>query len=256
MKRLMIFLVLSMQMYAQSALAADYVREKKWADEIVPGVVVGDAMYLKQANGHKFLALYTPAEDKKTTGAKTAIILAHGIGVHPDWGLISVLRSALVDEGFGTLSIQMPVLANEAKSRDYAPELPEAHERLALATAFLKTKGYSSVAIVSHSLGSAMAYGYLAATPDPVVKTWVSLGLSPNHKLGVLKLNVLDMFGEKDLPEVLANAVKRKKSLNKNMAGKAGSRQLRVPGADHFFTGMDNEMVNAVSGFIRETAGK
>ena len=40
--------------------AADYAREKKWADEVVPGVVVGDPVYLEQADGHKFLTIYTP----------------------------------------------------------------------------------------------------------------------------------------------------------------------------------------------------
>ena len=39
----------------------DYAREKRWAEEIKPALVVGDAIYLAQKNGHKFLALYTVA---------------------------------------------------------------------------------------------------------------------------------------------------------------------------------------------------
>lgn len=30
------------------AQGADYVREKKWADEITPGIVVGDPVYLEE----------------------------------------------------------------------------------------------------------------------------------------------------------------------------------------------------------------
>jgi len=31
--------------------AADYAREKKWADEVVPGLVVGDPVYLQTRAG-------------------------------------------------------------------------------------------------------------------------------------------------------------------------------------------------------------
>ena len=240
MKKLSV--VFAMVLYLSPVQAADYAREKKWADEVVPGVVVGDPVYLKQANGHEFLTLFTPAAN-----AKTAVIVVHGIGIHPDWGLIGVLRSDLADLGYTTLSIQMPVLAVEAKSQDYLPDFPEAHQRLKLAAAWLADKGYQRIAIVSHSLGSAMVYGYLAASPDPAIKTWVSLGMSPNENIGALKLNVLDLYGEKDLPEVLKNAPKRAVSLS----AKAGSRQQVMPGADHFFAGMDKEMVSAVAAFLK-----
>ena len=33
--------------------SADYAREKKWADEITPGIVVGDPVYLELRQGHK-----------------------------------------------------------------------------------------------------------------------------------------------------------------------------------------------------------
>ena len=35
-----------------SAEAADYAREMKWADEVVPGLVVGDPVYLQTARRH------------------------------------------------------------------------------------------------------------------------------------------------------------------------------------------------------------
>ena len=39
-------------------LAQDYDREKRWADEIVPSLMAGDAVWLEQKNGHKFLGLF------------------------------------------------------------------------------------------------------------------------------------------------------------------------------------------------------
>lgn len=118
------------------AMGVDYEREKRWADEIVPGIIIGDPVYLQTGNGRKFLNLYTEAAK-----ASAAVIVVHGRGIHPDWGLIGVLRTRLVDQGYTTLSVQMPVLAAEAAGNAYLPDFPEAGERLAAAVKFLQEKG-------------------------------------------------------------------------------------------------------------------
>lgn len=244
MKRLFLLLFLAVQVFVASSFASDYAREKKWASEVVPGLVVGDAVYLKQANGHEFLTLYTPVK-----GAKSAVIVVHGIGIHPDWGLIGTLRTDLADHGYTTLSVQMPILANDAKGSDYPPTFPEAAERLKLAVEFLKSKGYGQIAIVSHSLGSRMSHVYLSGTPDASVKVWASLGISTVVDYGALKIPVLDLYGDKDLPDVLSNAGKRKQTLS----GQPGSSQQVIAGADHFYNGKERDMVNAVSSFLKDT---
>src|SRR5262245_43014506 len=122
---------------APLAYAADYLREQKWADEIAPGIVVGDAVYLEGKGARKFLSIYIEASK-----AKAGLVIVHGIGVHPDWGLIGMLRGALPDHGYTTLSAQMPVLAQEARPEDYGSTLPEASERLKVAVNFFRAKGY------------------------------------------------------------------------------------------------------------------
>lgn len=224
------------------AWASDYAREKKWADEVLPGLVVGDPVYLQTPRcHHPFLTLFTPA------GTGKAAIVVHGLGIHPDWGMIGTLRTELADRGFATLSIQMPILAADAKGEDYPPTFPEAAERIAEAVAFLKAKGYPQIAIVSHSMGSRMSLVYLADKPDPAVKSWASLGISVGDYTA-LRLPVLDLYGDNDLPPVLANAGKRKLSL---AAGQ--SKQLMIARADHFFTGREAEMVAAVADFLHAT---
>jgi len=228
-----------------SALAeaggADYAREKKWADEVVPGLVVGDPVYLQTPRGHhKFLTLFTPV-----TGTDKAAIVVHGMGIHPDWGMVGTLRTELADRGFATLSIQMPILAADARGEAYPPTFTEAAERIAEAVDFLKAKGYARIAIVSHSMGSRMSRVYLAGKPDAAVKSWASLGISVDDYQAV-KLPILDLYGDNDLPPVLANAVKRKQSL----AAK-DSRQVMVARADHFFSGHEGEMVEAVADFLK-----
>ncbi len=226
-----------------SAAASDYAREKKWADEVLPGLVVGEPVYLQTPRGHhKFLTLFTPVE-----GTDKAVIVVHGLGIHPDWGMVGTLRTDLADRGFTTLSIQMPILAADAGGEQYPPTFPEAAERIGEAVAFLKGKGYRQIAIVSHSMGSRMSLAYLSGKPDPAVKAWASLGISTGDYT-TLKLPVLDLYGDSDLPPVLANAGKRRQSLTAT-----GSRQVVVARADHFFTGREGEMVKAVADFLNAT---
>src|SRR5690349_15946197 len=112
---------------------ADYAREKRWADEVTPAILVGDPVYLVLKSGHKFLAIWAP-NPKATAG----VIVVHGLGVHPDWGLINLVRSQLADQGYATLSVQMPVLAADARAEQYPPLFPEAAERIAAAVTFLR----------------------------------------------------------------------------------------------------------------------
>ena len=111
LSRVIARLVLLVLMAALPAAAQDYAREKRWADEVVPGLVVGDALWLETAAGRRFLAIHAPAA--KPRGA---VVLVHGIGVHPDYGVVGMLRSKLADQGWTTLSIQMPVQAADARS--------------------------------------------------------------------------------------------------------------------------------------------
>ncbi|HEY5638065.1 MAG TPA: hypothetical protein VIS77_14335 [Burkholderiales bacterium] len=222
------------------AAASDYAREKKWADEILPNVVVGDPVYLSQANGHKALGIYATA-----TNAKAGVVVAHGIGVHPDHGIIGVLRQRLVDFGFTTLSVQMPILAVDADPAAYVPTFPEAAERLRLAVAFLKGKGAASIVLVTQSLGSRMAYEYMKTNPAEV-KAWASLGMSsPGYE--TVRAPVLDLYGERDLPQVVAGARSRLAS----MGGAPHSRQVVVPSADHFFTDREEEMLIVLREFLK-----
>jgi len=231
-----LLLILSVPAFA----ASDYAREKKWADEITPGIVVGDPVYLEQANQHKFLGIYTEAAN-----AKAGVVVVHGIGIHPDWGMIGTLRSQLADQGYTTLSIQMPILAVDAKAEAYPPTFPEAAERLQLAVDYLKGKGYKKIAIVSHSMGSRMSHFYMVKNP-PDVAAWAALGLASADTYKGIKAPVLDLYGAKDLPAVLSGAKKRLASLKGNPA----SKQVVIPGADHFFANHEDAMVKAVKDFL------
>ena len=223
--------------------APDYAREKRWAAEVTPGLVVGDAVYLAQKSGHKFLAIYTPVAQPRA-----AVITVHGQGVHPDWGLIGALRSGLADQGYTTLSVQMPVLAADALREEYPALFPEAADRLRAAIEFLKGKGSAQIVIACHSLGARMCNYFLTGTPGNGVAAWVAIGIVPSEFTEPDKLNlpILDIYGERDFAPVLEKTAARAAVLRT----RKGSAQVEVAGADHYFAGSEGELVKQVRQFL------
>lgn len=221
----------------------DYAREKRWADEITPGLVVGDALYLAQKSGHKFLAIYTEVK-----AARGAVILVHGLGVHPDWALIGALRSGLADHGYATLSVQMPVRAAGALGEEYPDLFPDAAERIAAAVGFVKSKGHRKIALVTHSMGARMGNFFLANSPDNGIDVWVAIGISNGNftDTGRLRAPILDIYGALDFTQLLQQAPARAATL-KTLKGSA---QIEVAGADHYFAGSEPELLKQVRQFL------
>jgi len=238
MRTLAFFVLL---IFALPALSADYAREQRWADEVVPSLMVGDAVMLEIPGGRQFLALYSEADN-----ARAGVIVVHGMGVHPDWGLIGPLRQELPDSGYATLSVQMPVLRADAKSEEYDPVLPEASERLKVAVDFLVAKGYGRIVLVTHSLGARMTGHFLEKYPAAPVTAWVAIGASGPLDYSRLQIPVLDLYGENDLPAVLSAAKKRAAGLR----GNARSAQVVSPKADHFFNGREAQLLGHVREFL------
>src|SRR5207247_2735322 len=215
---------------------SDYAREKRWADEILPSIVSGEPVWLEAPRTEKFLGIYTEAKN-----AKGAIILAHGLGVHPDYGLIGELRTRLADAGYTTLSIQMPVLAADAPSARYPVLFWEADARFAGAVSYLWRKGQRRVVLLSHSMGSRMANHYISSHPQVPLAGWISLSISSGEfaPLKRVKFPVYDVYAEKDYDVVLQGAQKRAALLKRVR----GSSQTMMFATDHFFAKREKELV-------------
>lgn len=237
-------LVLWLLALASSACLAqaDYAREQRWAAEITPAILVGDPVQLALPSGRRFLGIHAPGST-----VRAGVIVVHGLGVHPDWGLINPLRSQLSDQGYATLSVQMPVLAAGEPGSRYLPLFDEAAQRLAVAAKYLRDRGHVKIAIVSHSLGSRMTNYFLNQSDAPAIAAWVAIGISGEFT-GAESFHapVLDLHGEKDLPAVLESATKRADAI-RNIRGSA---QISVAGAGHFFEGHEGEMVRIVKSFL------
>jgi pimeloyl-ACP methyl ester carboxylesterase len=229
------------------ARAQDYEREKRWADDILNTLIVGEAQWLQQKNGHRFIALYTEAQS-----ARGAVIVAHGRGWSPDFELYGTLRTEIADQGYSTLSIQLPVLPSTAILGLYVPLYPDARERFQLAVDFLKSKGYRNIAIVSHSLGATMANQYLIRTEDKSVGAWVFIGILQGlEEMYRIKIPSLDIYGSDDWTVTMWGADERKRQL----VAVPGSGQIMVQGAKHFFENREQELVRTIVAFLDRSFG-
>lgn len=224
-----------------AAGSPDREREKNWSNQDQEMLIAGDPVWL-EADRHRFLALYN--KPGKPKNSKQAVILLHGRGVHPRWGFLEGLWLDLANQGFYTLSLQLPVLGPNAKLADYAETFPEAFHRIDAGLIFLKQQGINTVLLLGHSSGAMTAIAYTAEHPKNIHGV-VAIGLSteraggrfmqPAPLLEQLKLPILDIYGSEDLPVVLDYA-----SARADAARKANNRlyeQKEVKQANHFFTG-------------------
>jgi alpha/beta superfamily hydrolase len=243
MKRLVGLALGACMSVAPFAGAQDYEREQRWASQIVPSLVVGDAVTIKSPGRRDFLGIYT-----ETSGSKTAVLLVHGVGVHPDHGVIGVLRASLAESGLTTLSIQMPVAGAAAKMEDYYPALfPDAVERIRAGAHWLADKGHRKVVLLSHSMGSWMSNVYFEQTEAAPFAAWINMGLTGGFgSMGNVKAPVLDLYGEHDLPQVTRADWRRRFALRSI----EGSKQVMIAGADHHYTGHEKELARVISEFI------
>lgn len=245
--------LLSFAFLLSTAHASDLDKEKRWADQIVDALIDGEAEWL-QARDVQFLAIYTEAEEP---GSRAALVL-HGSGVHPDWPqIVYPLRTGLPAQGWSTLSLQMPVLANDAPHKDYAPLFDEVAPRIEAGVAFLKEKGAKRIVIVAHSLGAAMASYYLSGGAQDIA-AFVGVGMSGGTgdprmdnlvSLTKIRVPLLDLYGQHDNDKVLDSSGERAKAAIENPA----YSQIQVPGASHFFDGQEQALTEIVVDWLNET---
>jgi predicted alpha/beta-hydrolase family hydrolase len=234
---------------AAAAAAQDYQREARWRAQVEPTLVVGEAVDIEGPGDRKFLGLLTEPADVDR-GKTSLALIVHGMGVHPDHGVVGALRMRLADRGIATLSIQMPVLASDAAPDLYPPVFPNAAERIARAAAWARAKGYRDLVLVSHSMGGRMANAYFDSANTPAFRRWIALGTGAPYSANFSakpSLPVVDVYGERDYDTVLQSTSQRGA-----VAKVSGGSQHRVAGADHFFAGKESELVAVVTAAIND----
>lgn len=247
-------LVISLSLLSFNLYASDLAKEKRWADQVVEAILDGDAVWLNDGKSD-FLGIYTEAGEDKGR----AVIVMHGTGVHPDWAqVVQPLRVGLTEHDWNTLSIQMPILPNEAEYKDYAPLYDEVAPRIDAAIKYLKENGSEDIVLIGHSQGSAMTVYYLSRS-KPDVKGFVAIGMAAfagDPKMDSIKslekinLPILDLYGSDDLEEIKASAKSRVAAAEK--AGNKNYTQKQITG-NHFFDGQEKALVETVADWLDKT---
>ena len=236
------------------AQASDLERERRMAQQIVDAILDGDPVYLR-SGVHEFLGIYTEADE-----SKGAVVIMHGRGFHPDWvDTANPLRVGLAENGWNTLSIQMPVLQKWARYYDYVPVFDEAFPRIEAAITFLQQQGHSRIVLVAHSCSVHMVNAWIkeGRFRDGIALVGIGMGATDYGQKMVHSFQfdkpdvpVLDIYGSEDYPAVHRTAPARLNAISQAGGGK--SEQIVVPDADHYFTDKGDALVEAVSGWLNK----
>jgi hypothetical protein len=219
-------------------------REARLRAEVEPSIVVGDSVTLNTDEGRGFFAIHTEGKDKRI-----AFVLAHGVGVHPDHGLIGRLRVLLNDAGYSTLSIQMPVRPKETvDAAEYVATFPDATKRIATAHTWLRARGHEKIVLVSHTMGSWMSNVYFQNTPGSPYAAWVAISVTGRFlALKDNALPVLDLYASDDIEVVRSRAWLRRL----HMLLWPQSQQVVIDGSDPQFTGKEGVVARNIIEFLR-----
>ncbi len=252
-RRCLALLLLTALLPTGTTVAADLAREQRIAEQIVDAIFDGEPLQL-QAGAHSFLAIHMASSAETPRGA--AIIL-HGRGLHPDWEtVVKPLRTALPEQGWETLSLQMPVLEKEASYYEYEPSFPAAHPRIEAAIAWLRARGIQRIVLIAHSCGAHMAMSWVGSGGTGI-DAYVGIGMGATDYLQPMRqpfpldrltIPVLDLYGEHDYPAVLAMAPARLALMNKG--GHRQSQQQQLPAADHYASDQGAALTAAVASWL------
>ncbi len=251
-----LLLMVGLMTIAHGDESPDYEREARLAEQIVDDIFDGEPVWL-EANEHAFLAIHTLTEDEP----KGSVVILHGRGYHPDWPEVAgPLRVGLVDAGWSTLSVQMPVLEKGKKYFDYLPLFQYAHQRIEASIHFLREQSEQPVILIAHSCGAHMANDWLNNNDDTLIDGYVILGagatdykqeMQTGFPFANMRVPILDLYGANEFPRPMAMLPERKELLKQG--GNTQSLQQHLAGADHYFHDSGPGLTQAVADWLNTT---
>lgn len=231
-------------------------REQQIAEKLA--LIAGaDEIVSLMAPGGRFIGIYQRAKTGESHGV---VILAHGMGAHPDWpDVISPLRTQLPEFGWSTFSIQMPILSLDEPVAEYGKTLKVAKSRLNAAIDYLHTWEIEQIILLGYSFGAVQVASYLASGKNINVKAFVSVsmlsqkfikpGLDVFKLIGGIDLPMLDIYGDEDLPDVRRGSDDRRLAASKN--GNRDFKQIELKHAGHHYQGVEDALVEQIQIWLK-----
>ena len=231
-------------------------REQQIAEKLA--LIAGaDEIVSLKAPGGRFIGIYQRAKTGESHGV---VILAHGMGAHPDWpDVISPIRTQLPEFGWSTFSIQMPILSPEEPVAEYGKTLKVAKSRLNAAIDYLHTWEIEQIILLGYSFGAVQVEIFLAIGKNENVRAFVSVsmlsqkfikpGLDVFKLIGGIDLPMLDIYGDEDLPDVRRGSDDRRLAASKN--GNRDFKQIELKHAGHHYQGVEEALVEQIQIWLK-----
>lgn len=233
------------QIYAE----ADYEREQRLTDEVDANLFDGDIVNL-QAAGRGFIGIETSPESE----VKGTVLMVHGRGLHADWPKVTnPLRVGLVEHGWRTLSVQMPVLAKGALYSQYVPLFSEGTQRLDAALDYIKITHPGTISLLAHSCGVHMSMAWLKTNPDRPLLGMIGIGMGATdageemafeYPIKALKFPLTEIIGEFDYPTVRRTSKQRTALISDNF------QQIELKDAGHYHEGVEDKLLETVASIL------
>lgn len=244
---------------AQTASAANLSREQRISEGLEAMISEGNPVWL-EAESIRFLGIH-----RQTTAAKRmgGVILLHDNSTHADWHeVINPLRRYLTKRGWDTLSIQIPITDDPSNPTTVRALLASSLPRIQAAVDFHADQQVDALALIGHGMGARMAMNFISQPANKIGATVViGASMSPDDDQDPVLLAIkerdipiLDLYGSRDHADVIDSAPLRRAIAVRN--GRTGYRLEEVAGADHFFSGIQEELSNRVAAWLRQALGE
>jgi len=246
----------TIQLVCQPAAGDSY--EQGMEQTLAARVEQGVPLWLDET-GDRFLGIFLQPWTGRALGG---VIIVHGMGGHPDWPeVVAPLRLKLPADGWATLSIQMPVLEPGEALADYGDTIRQANNRIRTAVRYLREMKLLNIALVGYGFGATTGACYLAEGNSDI-QAFIGIGmqsydfLNPRLNLDAclaqIDIPVLDVYASRDIDTVLRLAANRR--LEARRRGKEQYLQVGVDGADHYFSGLEDVMIDHIRNWLDRVA--
>lgn len=245
--------------------------EQSLSEQLKRDLPAGEWLELKTAAA-PFLALYRPEQMGRPQGA---VLLLHDIDTHADEAnVVGLLRRRLPEQGWRTLSLQLPLFLASAPPADYLAAIDQGKARLQAAIDWLRQQKVKRLVLIGHGLGATLAADYgREATGRIDGMVLIGMGYRPDYperldplrQLADLKLPYLDLYGSRDRADVITDAARRRSVIRLRQAAEASKpdnqwppshrsryRQVEIGHADHDFSAMADQLHHRVWGWLRQ----
>ena len=253
-RRLLLLLIVCM---AEITSAANLSRELRIAEELAAGVTEGNPVWL-EADTVRFLALHiqTPAAERLG-----GVILLHDSNAHADWHeVIQPLRRQLSERGWDSLSIQTPISDDPSDQTVSSSLITLSTPRIQAGIDFLNSRQIDETVLIGHGLGAEMALNFVTQ-PGNRIRALVAIGVTPSsdakedpvlQAISAAEIPILDIYGDLDHPAIVDSAPLRRGIAIRNRRDQF--RQDRVAGANHYFSGIQDELSQRIAAWLKRVA--